>query len=120
MVEGVQHNSYLHTEPGGSFLRNVIICLGPFHAEMSFIGSIGHLRTDTGLREILELIYASNADDHIFTGKAISRAVHAHFRVDAALDALLYAAALNVPILHDLCIEGNYSHYSFISVCICR
>jgi len=42
----------------------------------------------SGLRELLELIYASNAVDHILTGKAIARAVRAHLIVDAALNAL--------------------------------
>ena len=53
-----------------------------------------------GLREVLELIYASNAVDHILTGKAISRAVRAHLIVDAALNALLYSEALGVPVPH--------------------
>lgn len=54
----------------------------------------------SGLRELLELIYASNAVDHIMTGKAISRAVRAHLIVDAKLNALLYSQALEVPVPH--------------------
>ena len=65
---------------------------------MSFLGTIGHLMAGSGLRELLELIYASNAVDHILTGKDIARAVRAHLIVDAALNALLYSAALGVPI----------------------
>ena len=49
---------------------------------------------------MLELIYACNAVDHIMTGKAISRAVRAHLIVDAALNALLYSQALEVPVPH--------------------
>ena len=67
---------------------------------MSFLGSIGHLMAESGLRELLELIYASNAVDHIMTGKAISRAVRAHLIVDATLNALLYSQALEVPVPH--------------------
>ena len=51
----------------------------------------------SGLQELLELIYASNAVDHIMTGKAISHAVRAHLIVDATVNALLYSQALEVP-----------------------
>ena len=50
-------------------LTKIIVRLGAFHAEMSFLGSIGHLMAGSGLRELLELIYASNPVDHIMTGK---------------------------------------------------
>jgi len=49
----------------------VIVRLGAFHAEMSFLGSIDQLMVGSDLREVLELIYASNAVDHMMTGKAI-------------------------------------------------
>ena len=90
----------IQTEPANSDLRKIIVRLGAFHAEMSFLGSIGHLMAGSGLRELLELIYASNAVDHMMTGKAISRAVRAHLIVDAALNALLYSQALEVPVPH--------------------
>ena len=88
----------IQTEPADSDLRKMILRLGAFHTEMSFLGTIGHLMAGSELRELLELIYASNAVDHILTGKAIARAVRAHLIVDAALNALLYSAALGVPI----------------------
>ena len=88
----------IQTEPANSELRKVIVLLGAFHAEMSFLGSIGHLMAGSGLREVLELIYAPNAVDHIMTGKAIARAVRANLIVDAALNALLYSEALEVPV----------------------
>lgn len=97
----------IQTEPENSDLRKIIVRLGAFHAEMSFLGSIGHLMAGSGLRELLELIYASNAVDHIMTGKAISRAVRAHLIVDAALNALLYSQALEVPVPH-LTEEGGF------------
>lgn len=70
------------------------------------------------------MIYASNAVDHIFSGKAIARAVRAHFIVDAALNALLYSEALEVPILHDIHTQGNHRslyiiHNVFISMFLC-
>lgn len=53
----------IQTEPADSDLRKVILRLGAFHTEMSFLGTIGHLMAGSGLRELLELIYASNAVD---------------------------------------------------------
>jgi len=88
----------LITEPVGSDLRSVVLKLGGFHTEMSFLGCIGHLMTASGLQELLELIYASNAVVHMTTGKAIARAVRGHFIVDAALNALLLASTFNVTI----------------------
>ena len=92
------HLNIIQTEPANSELCKVIMRLGAFHAEMSFLGSIGHLMAGSGLREVLELIYAPNAVDHIMTGKAIARAVRTHLIVDAALNALLYSEVLEVPV----------------------
>ena len=90
----------IQTEPPNSDLRKITVRLGTFHAKMSFLRSIGHLMVGSGLRELLELIYASNAEDHIMTGKAFSRAVCVHLIVDATLNALLYLQALGVPVPH--------------------
>ena len=40
----------IQTEPANSDLRKIIVRLGAFHAEMSFLGSIGHLMAGSGLR----------------------------------------------------------------------
>ena len=53
---------------------------------------------ESGLKELLEMIYASNAVDHMLSGKAVSRAVRGHLIIDAALNALLYSPALGIPI----------------------
>ena len=83
------------TEPD---LRKVVLRLGGFHTEMSFLGSIGHLMAASGLQEMLELVYASNAVVHMLTGKAIARAIRGHLLVDAALNGLLVASTFNVPV----------------------
>lgn len=36
-------------------LHNIVLRLGGFHAEMSFLGCIGHLMQGSGLAEFLEL-----------------------------------------------------------------
>lgn len=48
---------------------------------------------ESGLKEILEMIYASNVVDHMLSGKAVSRAVRGHLIIDAALNFLLYSSA---------------------------
>jgi len=60
------------TEPAGSDLRDIVLHLGYFHREMSFLGCIGHLLAASGLQKVLKLIYASNAVVHMLTGKAIT------------------------------------------------
>ena len=85
-------------EPVGSKLRSIVLRLGGFHTEMSFLGCIGHLMAASGLQELLELIYAPNAVLYMLSGKAIARAVRGHFIVDSALNALILASTFNVPI----------------------
>lgn len=54
------------------YLKQIVLRLGGFHTEMSYLGSIGHLMAGTGLEEVLELVYASNSVKHMLTGKAVS------------------------------------------------
>ena len=88
----------VESEPEGSDMKGIVLRLGGFHTEMSFLGSIGHLMASSGLQEVLETIYASNAVVHMLSGKAISRAVRAHFIVDAALNALMLNGVYNAPL----------------------
>ena len=41
------------TEPSGSDLKRIVLHLGGFHTEMSFIGSLGHLMVSTRLQDLL-------------------------------------------------------------------
>ena len=81
--------SIILSEPDGGPMRRIVLRLGAFHMDMSFLGSIGHLMTNSALQELLELIYTPNAVDHMLTGKAVSRLVRAHILLDAVLNALL-------------------------------
>ena len=65
----------IESEPADSDLRQVVLRCGSFHTEMGFIGSIGHLVAESGVKELQELIYAPTAVEHILIGKAIARAV---------------------------------------------
>ena len=52
----------------------------------------------SGLQQVLELIYTSNAVVHILFGQVIARAVQAHLIVDAALNALVISNTFNVSL----------------------
>ena len=66
--------------------------------EMSFLGSIGHLMTGSGFKELFEMIYAPKAVEQIMSGKAISRAVRVHLMLDAVLNGLLLSKSMGVPL----------------------
>ena len=61
-------------QPENSPPRFIVLRLGSFHTEMSFIGRIGHLMVGSGLQELLETIYANNAFTHMLTERPVQRA----------------------------------------------
>ena len=75
---------------------------GGLHTKMSFVGAIGTIMANSGLRELMETIYAPNTIDHIFSGKAIARATRAYILVNAALNGLLFSHLLSIPLLEEL------------------
>ena len=75
--------------PDHQDVKQIVLRLGAFHTEMSFLGTIGHLMEGTGLQNVMELAYAPNAVLHMMRGKAVSRAVRGHMLLDSALNALL-------------------------------
>ena len=70
-------------------VSKIILRLGEFHTVTSFLGSIGHVMNGSGLRQVMDLIYAEDTVPHLLSGKAISRGIRAHFLIDAALNILL-------------------------------
>lgn len=82
-------------EPLGSDLSKIVLRLGGFHTEISFLGCIGSLMAGPGLKV---MIYAPNAVEHILTNKAIARAVHAHLLVEAAVDTLIVSKVLKAGV----------------------
>jgi hypothetical protein len=84
---------------------NVVIRLGGFHTIMNFLGSLGHLMRGSGLEEVFSEIFGPNTVEHIFTGKAYSRAVRAHFIAHAALTDML------LDFLSDpVCDDGSHQY----------
>lgn len=84
-----------------SFITNhfpVVVRLGGFHTEMSFLGSIGYLMSNSGLDEVMESVYAPAAVVHMLSGKAVVRAVRGHFLVYTALTLLLVSEAYEISV----------------------
>lgn len=88
----------LARENATSDLHSIILCLGGFHTEMSFLGCIGKIMSGTGLSELLEMVYAPNAVAHMLSGKAVARSFRGHCLVDAALNAMITSQAYNFPL----------------------
>lgn len=66
-------------------LLNVSPRLGGFHLLMSFLGAIGYIMEDSGLKELFNTVYAMNSIDKMMTGHAYYRALRAHLLAHAVL-----------------------------------
>lgn len=91
----------IHNEPEESVIKSVVLKLGGFHLQMSFLGAIGQAMSGSGLQELLETIYAKNSVVHILDGHAFARAIRGHFLVDATLNVLLLKSMFNIDGVHD-------------------
>lgn len=88
-------------ENDDSELKQIVLNLGGFHSTMSFLGCIGHMMTSTGLSDVLGVVYAENAVNHMLSGKAYARAIRGHFLVDTALNAIVLSRAYDEPMLDE-------------------
>ena len=61
----------IRSQPTDNALKDVVLRLGGFHMEMSFLGSIGNLVAGSGLQEVLQVVYASNTVNYMLSGKAV-------------------------------------------------
>lgn len=75
-------------------LTRVVCRLGGFHLLMSACGSVFNVMKGSGLEEAIGQVYGSTTVNHIITGKAISRALRAHFLVERALMTKLVSYVL--------------------------
>ena len=67
-----------------------MVCrLGGFHALMSFIGSVGNLMNGSGIEELFAEVYAENSVIHMLSGKAVARALRAHFLAQGAIFSVI-------------------------------
>ena len=74
----------------------MVLILGGFHTMMSFAGSIGHLMGGSGLEDCLQTVYGSSAVPKMLEGKAIARALRAHFLTEASLTSILLSSFIPV------------------------
>ena len=79
MIKGNCHHQIKETD------LDIVCCLGGFHMLMSFLGSRAKLMVSSGLEEVLEEIYSEDTVKHIFSGKAVARALRAHMLTQSAL-----------------------------------
>ena len=64
----------------------IITRLGGFHLLKSFLGSIGVIMADSGLHEVIQLVYpGSNTAEHILSGGAYAKAIRFHLLTSAAI-----------------------------------
>jgi len=83
----------VNIEEPSSPLKKLVLRLGGFHTQMSYLGCIGYLMAGSGLSEALETVYASNAVSHMMSGKAVQRAIRGHILIENALTILLLEKA---------------------------
>lgn len=80
-------------------IKTVVVRLGGFHMLMSFLGAIGVIMEDSGLKELWSKVYAEKSVDNMLNGHSYARAVRAHF---------LTLRALGKIILDDFDIEDSH------------
>lgn len=85
----------IENEPESSPIKRLVVSLGGFHLKMSYLGSIGHIMSGSGLDAVLAQIYAENSVTHMLSGKAYARAIRGHFMVDSALNSIIFDDILN-------------------------
>lgn len=52
----------------------------------------------SGLKEAISQVYAEGSVDQMLSGKAVARAVRAHFLVDSALNAIATSQMFDIPV----------------------
>lgn len=97
----------VEAEQQNNDLKKLILRLGGFHTQMSFLGSMGHLMSGTGLEYLLGNIYAPTTVGHMLTGKAYARAVRGHFLVETALGSLLLSQIYPSSVAEDNRLEKD-------------
>jgi len=70
-------------------LEKVIVRLGGFHLLMSYLGSIGHIMTGSGIADLWQTVYAKGSVIHMLYGYAFSRAIRAHILTLSVLIGVL-------------------------------
>ncbi|KAG1670841.1 hypothetical protein GQR58_016642 [Nymphon striatum] len=95
---------------------NILCRLGGFHTLMSFLGSVGTSMEGSGISECLQMVYGENAVVHILSGKAVSRALRAHFLLQSSLMLKIIASIIQEQHVSEEDLAGiNTLYDSFVN-----
>ena len=67
----------------------IIILMGNFHNEMASLAGIGYLMKNSGIEEVMQLIYKVNTTKAVLLGKDYERGVRVHGLIASALKRIL-------------------------------
>ena len=81
---------------------DIVILLGNFHLQMSFLGSTGYVMKNSGLQQAFATVYGDKSVQAIMTGKAYERSMRAHCMATAALRKRLLLQVLKKKMLFKL------------------
>ena len=68
---------------------NVVCRLGGFHPLVSFLRSIGKVRKYSGISELFQVVYSSDAAVHMLSVKVYETALRAHFLAQSSLKLII-------------------------------
>ena len=77
-------------------LADIVLNLGAFHTDLSYLGSIGNIMKSSGLKQMLALVYPENTVNHMLSGKAYYRAMRGYFLVDSALNIFIIMKYMSI------------------------
>lgn len=89
-------------------IAKIVVVLGGFHTIMNVLGLIGQVMDGSGIKETIVLIYTEDTAPHILSGKAVSRAIRAHFILDDALHVLLFKDVFGIDGNNDSVMTLNF------------
>ena len=102
--------------PQSCQLKSIVLMLGCFHTFMNLLGAIGTLMEGSGLRNIMEVVYGSNAVHHMMTGKSVQRAFRGHLLVDRCINNLVVSDLLeDNPQFESLVDEAGEMYSSLVT-----
>ena len=102
--------------PESSQLKSIVLMLGCFHTFMNLLGAIGTLMEGSGLRNIMEVAYGSNAVQHMMSGISVQQAFRGHLLMDRCINDLVVSDLLeDNPQFQSLIDEAEEMYSSLVA-----